>query len=95
MPVMTDFLLLLGQADDLDFVAHLDLATLHSTGSNGAAAGDGEDVLDGHQEGQVESLRARSGDIVVDSVHQLLDAGILRSVGIAETRRSGRSERNP
>ena len=53
MPVTTVFLLLVGQTNDLDVVADLELATLHTTGSNGATAGDGEDVLDGHQEGQV------------------------------------------
>src|SRR5699024_4887725 len=67
-------LLLLGQTNDLHLVAHLDLATLHTTGSNGATAGDGEHVLNGHQEGQV-SLTVGSGDVAVNSVHQLLDAG--------------------
>ena len=41
----------------------------------------GEDVLNGHQEGQVV-VTLGSGDILVNSVHQLLDAGILGSVGI-------------
>ena len=73
--------LVLAQADDLDRLVLLDNATLHTTGSNGATAGDGEDVLNGHQEGQVV-VTLGSGDILVNSVHQLLDAGILGSVGI-------------
>ena len=72
---------LVGQADDLDFLAELELTTLNSAGSHGAAAGDREHVLDGHQEGQGVVTR-RSGDIVVDSVHEFLDAGILGGVGI-------------
>src|SRR5699024_1981750 len=45
-----DSLLGLLDADDLNLVADLDAATLDTAGGNGAAAGDGEDVLDGHQE---------------------------------------------
>ena len=72
---------LVGQADDLDFLAELELTTLNSTGGDGAAAGDGEDVLNGHQEGHI-GLTVGSGDIIVNSVHELLDAGILGGVGI-------------
>src|SRR5699024_1965853 len=75
-------LLLVGQANDLDFLVHLDDAALHTTGSNGATAGDGEDVLNGHQEGQI-IVTGGSGDIIVDSVHQLLDAGEVGIVGVA------------
>ena len=74
-------LLLVAQADDLDFLAQLQDTALHTAGGHGAAAGDGEHVLDGHQEGQVV-VTGGSGDIVVNSVHQLLDAGILGSIGI-------------
>ena len=74
-------LLLVGQANDLHGLAGLDQATLHTAGGHGATARDGEHVLDGHQEGQVV-VTGGSGDIAVNSVHQLLDAGILGSVGI-------------
>src|SRR3954451_20596530 len=37
-------------ADDLNFLVHVDHTALHTTGDHGAAAGDREDVLDGHQE---------------------------------------------
>ena len=70
--------LLIGETDDLDGVVHLQRAALDTTGGNGAAAGDREDVLDGHQERQV-GLTVRSRDIVVDGVHQFLDASILGS----------------
>ena len=71
--------LVLAQTNDLDLVVLVDDTTLDTTGSNGATAGDGEDVLNGHQEGHV-SLTVGSGDVLVDSVHQLLDAGVLGSV---------------
>ena len=41
------------QANDFHGLVLLDDTTLHTTGSNGATAGDGEHVLDGHQEGQL------------------------------------------
>src|SRR5699024_6263287 len=73
--------LLVGQTHDLNFLGELQSTTLHTAGSNGTTAGDGEHVLNGHQEGHV-SLTVRSGDIVVNSIHQLLDASILGSIGI-------------
>ena len=73
--------LILAQANDFNRLVLLDDTTLHTTGSNGATARDGEHVLNGHQEGLV-SLTVRSGNIVVNSIHQLLDASILGSVGI-------------
>ena len=55
--------------DDLDFFADLDDAALDTTGGNGAATGDGEDVFDRHQERLVDgALRLR--DVAVNSVHQ-------------------------
>ena len=73
--------LLIGQTDDLDLLVQIQLTTLHTAGSNGTTAGDGEHVLDGHQEGHI-LLAVGGGDPGVNSVHQLLDAGILGSVGI-------------
>ena len=64
---------LVGQADDLNFLAHLQLATLDTAGSNRTTAGDGEYVLNRHQE-RLVSLTVRSRDIVVNSIHQLVDA---------------------
>ena len=55
-------LLLVRQANDLDWLVLLDDATLDTTGGNGATAGDGEDVLNRHQEGHV-SLAVRGRDI--------------------------------
>src|SRR4051812_21946311 len=49
-------------ADDLDFLVHVDHTALHTSGHHGAAAGDGEDVLDGHQErlvGLTDGVRDR------------------------------------
>src|SRR5918911_3006667 len=47
-------------ADDLDLLGDLDDATLDATGHDGATAGDGEDVLDGHEERLVD-LALRPG----------------------------------
>ena len=79
---------LVGQADNLNFLAELQLAALHTASRDGAAAGDGEHVLDRHEEGQ-GVVAGRSGNIVVNGIHQLLDAGILGSGGIAGIRHQG------
>src|SRR5699024_10571755 len=73
--------LLFLQTDDLNFLADLDHAALHTTGSHGAAAGDGEHVLNRHQEGQI-GLAVGGGDVAVDSVHQVQDALVLGSVDV-------------
>ena len=74
-------LLLVGQANDLNRLVLLDDATLDTTGSDSAAAGDGEDVLNRHQERQ-RVITGRSGDPSIDSLHQLFDALVLRSVRV-------------
>ena len=76
-----DGLLGLLDADDLDLVADLDAATLDTARGDGAAAGDGEDVLDGHQEGQV-GLALGGLNPGVNSVHELPDAVVLGGVRI-------------
>ena len=70
------------QADNFNFLRQLKLATLDTAGGNGAAARDGEDVFDRHQEGQI-GLALRGRDIAVNSIHQLDDAGIsgIRRIG--------------
>src|SRR5664280_1538968 len=63
---------LLLDADDLDRLADLDHAALDPTGDHGAAAGDGEDVFDRHQERLVDvALGLRDGGVT--GVHQLED----------------------
>src|SRR5574340_1511379 len=62
-------------ADDLDFFADLDDAALDTTGDDGAAAGDGEDVFNGHQEGTVDRALGL-GDVGVEGFGQLHDAGL-------------------
>ena len=72
--------LLGAEADDLDRVAHLDLAALDPAGADGAAALDREDVLDGHQERLVD-LADRLGDVLVHRLDQVEDR--LGGLGIA------------
>src|SRR5574340_288446 len=62
-------------ADDLDFFANLDDATLDTTGDDGAAAGDGEDVFNGHEEGLVDGALGL-GEVGVEGFGQLHDAGL-------------------
>src|SRR6202167_4726861 len=59
-------------ADDLDFLVHVDHAALDTTGDHGGTTGDGEHVLDGHQERQ-RDFADRVRNRLVDRVHQLLD----------------------
>ena len=70
-----------GQTNDFNFVRHVQLTSLNSTGSNRTTAGDREDILDRHQEGQV-ALSLRSRDVAVNSVHQFVNASVFRSVRI-------------
>ena len=74
---MTTFFSVGLEADDLDFLADLDLAALDAAGDDGAAARDREHVFDRHQERLVD-LALRHRDVGVERFHQLqhgLDAG--------------------
>ena len=72
---------LVGQTDDLDFLAELQLATLNTAGSDGTTTGDREDVLNGHQE-RLVGLTVGRGDPGIDSVHELVHALVLGSVEV-------------
>src|SRR5665647_1336318 len=64
---------LLAHADDLDLLADLDDTALHASGSDGAATGDREHVLDGHEERLVDvALRLR--EVLVQGIRKLDDA---------------------
>jgi len=80
--------LLLGtDADEVDGVAGLDDAALDAAGDDGATAGDGEDILDGHEErllGVALGLR----DVLVDRVHEFEDG--VGPLLVAVQRREGR-----
>ena len=67
------------ETDDLDLVVDLDHTALDTAGGNGTTTGDGEDVLNRHKEGLVGSTLG-SGDVAVDSVHELEDALALRGL---------------
>ena len=76
-----NFSLLVCKTNDLNFLRSSDLASLNSTCSNSTTACDCEYVLNRHKEGLV-SLTVRCRNELVNSVHKLVDASILRSVGI-------------
>ena len=68
-------------ADDLDLLADLDHAALDAPGRDRAPALDAEHVLDRHDERLVDRALG-VGDVGVDRVEQLLDAGVGRVVGV-------------
>src|SRR6185503_10203116 len=68
-------------ADDFDFVANLDDASLDTAGDHGTAALDAEDVFHRHQERQVRGAR-RHRDVAVQCFHELPDALVLRRVRV-------------
>ena len=88
---------LVDEADDLGGITDVRYATLNSARSNRAAAGDGEDVLDGKKERLlVVALRRRN--VAVDGIHEFKDALALGScknflVGAAARRLFKRFER--
>ncbi len=59
-------------ADDLDFFANFDDSALDAASGHGAATGDGEDVLNGHQEGLIH-LALGLGDGFINCVHEIED----------------------
>src|SRR3989338_7949975 len=63
---------LVAEAQDLDGVTGLHRAHLHGAGHHGAAAGDLEHVLHGHQEGLVGGALG-GGDVRVHLLHQPVD----------------------
>ena len=78
---------LLLDTDDLNVLVDVQTATLNTAGNNGTAAGNGEDVLDRHQERLVGSaLRIRDG--VVAGFHQVND-GLYPLVIALESLQSG------
>ncbi|KAI3479847.1 hypothetical protein L1887_58094 [Cichorium endivia] len=69
------------ETEDLDFGTLLDGASLHTAGHDGTTAGDGEDILDGHEEGLLEVTR-RQVEPLVGLLHELED-GLLADLGVA------------
>ena len=61
------------ETDDLNGIVYLYNTALNTTGCNGAAAGDGEYVLNGHKEGLVGSALGL-GNVLVNSIHKLENA---------------------
>ncbi len=76
-----NFSLLVCKTNDFNFLRSLNLASLYSTCSNCTTACDCEYVLNRHKEGKV-SLTVRCGDKLVNSIHELVDASVLGSIGI-------------
>ena len=60
------------EADDFNCVANFEFATFNTACSNSAAACDGEDVFDRHEERLVRRA-LRSRDVFVNSIHQFED----------------------
>ena len=77
-------------ADDLDGLVELELTALDTAGSNGTTAGDGHNVLNGHQEGEVV-VTSRRRDVLVDGLHELANG--VHPLGVAlESAQSGTTD---
>ena len=63
------------ETNDFNNVTHLNGTTFYTTRSNSTTTGDGEYVFYRHQEGFV-SLTSRSGNVIVNSLHQFEDGSI-------------------
>lgn len=59
-------------ANKLDLAVLLQHSTLDTARGNGTTAGNGEDILDGHQEGLLQVTLGR-GDPLINSLEQLID----------------------
>ncbi len=75
---------LIHQTYDGYVVANLNLTALHTAGYNSAAAGDGEYVLNRHQERFV-NVTLRCGDILVHCVHQIPNRFAVGAIAAAAT----------
>src|SRR5699024_2001799 len=60
------------QTNQLYFITSVQTTTLYTTGSNGTTHSNGEDILNGHQEGQLV-VTGRSRNVLVNSSHQIQD----------------------
>jgi hypothetical protein len=62
-------------ADELDFLVPLQDTALDTARNDGTATGNGEDVLDGHEEGLL-GVTGGGGDPGVDGLEELIDLGL-------------------
>ena len=77
-------------ADDLDGLVELELTALDTASSNGTTAGDGHNVLNGHQEREVV-VTSRRRDVLVDGLHELANG--VHPLGVAlESAQSGTTD---
>src|SRR3954467_5829837 len=85
--------LLFLDADDVDRLVDLDDAPLDAAGDDGAAAGDREDVLDGHEEGLLDLAdRLRHGG--VNGIHELEQLGAPLRVALERLQRRDADDRD-
>src|SRR4051795_11639327 len=85
--------LLFLDADDVHGLVDLDDAPLDAAGDDGAAAGDREDVLDGHEEGLLDLAdRLRHG--VVNGIHELEQLAAPLGVALERLQRRDADDRD-
>jgi hypothetical protein len=73
-------------ADKLDFAVLLEDTALHTAGDNSSTSGNGEDVLNGHEEGLL-GVTGGGGDPAVDGLEQLVNL-LLANVRLAALERA-------
>ena len=81
------------KADDLNRIVQLQLAALHTTRSNRAAARDREHVLNRHEERLVRVTRRRR-NVLVNLVHELEDLRLHRIVALKSLECGARNNRD-
>ena len=70
------------EADDLHFLAGLDDASFDTAGHDRTTTGDGEDILNGHEEGLVR-VAGGLGDVGVTGIQELVDALAVGAVRVS------------
>jgi hypothetical protein len=73
-------------ADELDFLVTLQDTTLDTAGDDGTTAGNGEDILNSHEEGLL-GVTCGGGDPGIDGLEELIDLG-LTDLGLAALERA-------
>src|SRR3984893_857049 len=87
------FLLRGAEADDFDFFANFYLAAFHSPGNYRAAAGNGENIFNGHGK-RLINVAHRLRHILVHRIHQLVDSLFVLGVAVQSLQRRAADDGN-
>ena len=82
---------IIGNTDDLDGIVELEGSSLDTARCNGTTSGDGEDILNRHQE-RLVVITNRIRDVGINRIHQLHDLVAPRAVRILKSLQSGAAD---